>query len=134
MSLYNYLVRLETILVSRQDMTVEQLQVDVATVSTLFRCEVQFRDGSRLSVTEQLESTGQRDFRRNTYRMNYLDRDGNLVFRYDNAPHYPKLSTFPAHKHVGGSVVAAEPPDLSDVLAEIDPIVYQDSEATAPNS
>ena len=56
--------------------------------------------------------------------MNYLDRDGNLVFRYDNAPHYPHLSTFPAHKHVGGSVVEAEPPDLSDVLVEINDIVY----------
>jgi hypothetical protein len=132
MSLYSYLVRLETILYSRQDLTIEQLQIDVATVSTLFRCELQFRDGSRLSVTEHLEPVGQRDFRRTTYRLNYLDRDGTLVFRYDNAPHYPRLSTFPAHKHAGGSVVEAEPPELSDVLAEIDAIVYGDSESNKP--
>lgn len=131
MSLYSYLARLETILYSRQDITVEQLQVDVATVSTLFKCELRFQDGSRLSVAEQLEPVGQRDSRRIAYRMNYLDRDGNLVFRYDNAPHYPQLSSFPAHKHVGDSVVEAEPPDLGDVLAEIDAIVYQDADQTA---
>ena len=127
MSLYHYLVRLETLLYSRQDIAVEQLQVDVATVSTLFKCELRFGDGSRLSVTEQLEPVGQRDHRRIAYKMNYLDRDGNLVFRYDNSPHYPHLATFPAHKHIGDSVVEAEPPDLSDVLAEIDGIVYRDS-------
>ena len=35
--------------------------------------------------------------------------------------------TFPAHKHVGNFLVEAEPPDLNDVLAEIDGIVYCDS-------
>jgi hypothetical protein len=132
MSLYGYLVRLETILYSRQDITVERLQVDVATVSVLFRCELRFQDGSRLSIAEQLEAVGQRDFKRLAYRLNYLDADGSLVFRYDNSPHYPQLPTFPAHKHVGGSVIEAVPPDLGDVLAEIDEIVYQDSGADRP--
>jgi hypothetical protein len=50
-----------------------------------------------------------------------------LYHYYDNSPHYSHLSTFPAHKHVGDTVVEAEPPDLSDVLAEIDGIVYRDS-------
>ena len=132
MTLYSYLVRLETILYSRQDIIVEQLQVDVATVGTLFRCELTFQDSSRLSIAEHLEPIGHRDFRRTAYRMNYLSREGNLVFRYDNAPHYPHLSTFPAHKHVGDSVVEAEPPDLGDVLAEVDAIVYQASDADKP--
>ena len=67
MSLYTYLVRLETILHTRQDIIVEKLQVNVATVSTLFHCELRFQDYSRLSVTEQLEPVGRRDFRRITY-------------------------------------------------------------------
>jgi hypothetical protein len=130
-SLYGYLVRLETLLRSRQDIVVDRLWVEVATVLTLFTCELRFSDGSRLSVTEQLEPFGQRDFERTAYKMNYLDPDGKLIFRYDNSPHYPHLSTFPDHKHVGGrpgsAVFEAEPPDLSDVLAEIDAIVYPDS-------
>ena len=127
MSSYHYLVRLETILYSRQDITVELLQVDVATIGTRFRSELRFSDGSHLSVAEHLEPVGQRDFKRIAYKLNYQDKDGNLVFRYDNSPHYPHLSTFPAHKHIGDSVVEAESPDLGDVLAEIDAIIYPDS-------
>jgi hypothetical protein len=125
MSLYSHLVRLETILHTRQDIVVEQLQIDTTTFSILFHCELRFPDSSHPSVAESLEPVGRRDFRRTHYRMNYLDPDSNLVFRYDDAPHYPHLSTFPTHKHVGGSIVEAEPVDLSDVLGEIDEIVYR---------
>ena len=36
-----------------------------------------------------------------------------------------KTSTFPAHRHLGNTVVEAEPPDLNDILAEIDRIIYK---------
>ena len=124
MSLYHYLVRLETVLHSRQDIDVELLQVDVVTMGVKFRSEVRFYDGSRLSIVEQLEPVGKRDYSQVNYKYHYQDVDGNLIFRYDNAPHYPHLSTFPAHKHVGNTVVEAEPPDLNAVLAEIDAIIY----------
>jgi len=47
-----------------------------------------------------------------------------LVFRYDNAPHFPDLAGFPEHKHAGTDVVPAPAPDLSQVLREIDQFVY----------
>lgn len=124
MSLYHYLVRLETVLHARQDINVELLQIDVVTIGVKFSSEVRFYDGSRLSIVEQLEPVGKRDYHRVAYKFHYQDKDGNLIFRYDNAPHYPYLSTFPAHKHVGDTVVEAEPPDLNDVLTEIDAILY----------
>ena len=129
MSLYHYLVRLETILHSRQDIDVELLQIDVVTIGVKFSSEIRFYDGSRLSIVEQLEPAGKRDHNRVAYKFHYQDKDGNLIFRYDNAPHYPHLSTFPAHKHIGNTVVEAEPPDLNDVLTEIDAIIYSSSEA-----
>ena len=58
------------------------------------------------------------------FRYQYQDMDSNLRFRYDNSPHYPHLATFPSHKHVGNDVIAAEAPDLADVLREIDLILY----------
>jgi hypothetical protein len=130
MNLYQYLVRFETTLRSRQEIdVVEALQVDVATVGVKFKCEVRFYDDSRLSIVEQLESVGKRDFNRVNYKFHYYqDADGKLIFRYDNVPHHPHLSTFPAHKHVGNSIVEAEPPDLNDVLAEVDAIIYPDTE------
>jgi len=54
----------------------------------------------------------------------YQSADGRLLFRYDNSPHYPHLSTFPSHKHVGNEIIAAEPPEFADVLREIDTIIY----------
>ncbi len=124
MSLYQYLVRLETVLSSRQDINVELFQIDILTVGVKFKSELHFYDGSRLSIFEQLESVGGQNFNRVSYKFHYQDKNGNLIFRYDNSPHYPNLSTFPNHKHVGDSVVKAEPPDLNDVLVEIDAIIY----------
>ena len=89
MNLYHYLVRLESILHSRQDIDVELLQVDVITAGVKFKSELHFYDGSRLSIAEQLEPIGTRDFNRITYKFHCQDKDGNLIFRYDNAPHIP---------------------------------------------
>lgn len=127
MSLYQYLVRLEAMLRSRQDIEVARLQVDVVTIGVKFSSELRFYDGSQLSVVEQLEPVGKQTYQRVAYKFHYQNPNGELIFRYDNSPHYPHLSTFPAHKHVGATVVAAEPPDLSDVLAEIDALIYSES-------
>lgn len=128
MSLHQYLVRLETVLRNRQDIEVELLQIDVITIGIKFRSEVRFYDDSRLSIVEQLEPIGERDFKRVNYKFHYRDTDGNLIFRYDNSPHHAHLSTFPAHKHVGSTVVEAEAPDLNDILAEIDAVLYSKAE------
>jgi hypothetical protein len=56
MSLYHYLVRLEKILRSRQDIKVNVLQVGVITIGAKFKADLGFHDGSRLSIVEQLES------------------------------------------------------------------------------
>ncbi len=58
------------------------------------------------------------------YRRHYQRADGRRVFRYDNAPHYPDLPGFPAHKHEDDWVVPAPAPDLSEVLQEIDGHLY----------
>ena len=47
-----------------------------------------------------------------------------MIFRYDNAPHHPEVTTHPHHKHTATGVEAATPPDLSDVLREIDAHLY----------
>jgi hypothetical protein len=56
-----------------------------------------------------------------SYSYHYQDRDGNLIFRYDNAPHFPQLPNFPHHKHDGvqRQVVTSDPPDLEKILKEI---------------
>jgi hypothetical protein len=59
-----------------------------------------------------------------TYTYHYQRADGTLVFRYDNAPHYPDLPSAPHHKHIGkNDILAAEMPDLFQVLKEIEDII-----------
>ena len=77
-----------------------------------------FADGSRLEFVEYVVQASGR-ISRPKYRYHYM-RGGRTVFRYDNAPHHPHLSTFPYHKHdVQGRVLESPPVSLKEVLAEI---------------
>jgi hypothetical protein len=55
------------------------------------------------------------------YRVHLQDRSNQCVFRYDNAPHFPALPTFPHHKHTGPreTARAAYPPPLSALPTEV---------------
>lgn len=128
MSLYAYLTRLEDTLRSRRDIVLKELRLTLTSIGAIFEADVRFHDDSRLVIAEEVEQLGRREIRRIMYKYQYQHPDGTLIFRYDNAPHHPQLSTFPAHKHIAGSVVEAEPPDLSDVLREIDGIIYPELE------
>lgn len=52
------------------------------------------------------------------YRYHLQNADRELIFRYDNTPHFPSLPTFPHHKHLRDAVIASSKPDLPDVLLE----------------
>ncbi len=45
-------------------------------------------------------------------------RQNNLVFRYDNTPHYPDLTSFPHHKHLQNNVIVADEPFIINVIEE----------------
>ena len=62
----------------------------------------------------------------NKYRFQYMDSENNLIFRYDNAHHHKKISTFPHHKHLhDDKVISATPPKFSEILEEITAIIAQ---------
>lgn len=78
---------------------------------------LEFVDGTRLEFNEYI------DLRFRPERLNYVyhcrDIDSRLVFRYDNSAHKPALP-FACHKHTAkAEVIAADPPELADVLDEI---------------
>ncbi len=54
---------------------------------------IEFVDGSRLEFSEQLPTEHHR------YRLHYMDAQGDVVVRWDSAPHHKGLNTFPFHKH-----------------------------------
>ena len=57
--------------------------------------------------------------RRRRYSFQVLQGNQAIV-RWDNAPHYRHLSTFPHHKHVGEGVEDSEEMDVSKVLIELE--------------
>jgi len=53
------------------------------------------------------------------YRIHYMTATEVLVARWDSAPHYPLLPTFPFHKHTVQGVEAHAAVTLLDVLDEV---------------
>jgi len=125
--LHRYLSRLYDIMLSRQEMQIEELEVldrsDRPGQSSEFYARLRFSDGSQLQVVEKLLVERYTSIKAR-YTYHYQRADGTLVFRYDNVPHHPEIVTFPHHKHVGETIAAARPPDLSEVLREIDGLLY----------
>ncbi|PIV23732.1 MAG: hypothetical protein COZ69_09835 [Deltaproteobacteria bacterium CG_4_8_14_3_um_filter_45_9] len=77
---------------------------------------IEFIDESKLFLTEYI------DFRykleKLTYAYHYQDKNGQLIFRYDNAVHKPRLD-FKDHKHLKDKVISCHIPELRQVLEEI---------------
>jgi len=60
------------------------------------------------------------------YRFQYIDSRKRLIFRYDNAPHYKDISTFPNHKHLkDGRVIESTFPRFPEILEEITTFIAQ---------
>ena len=52
------------------------------------------------------------------YRYHFQNEKNELIFRYDSTPHFPNLSSFPHHKHLPDTVIAADKPDIFKVFQE----------------
>jgi len=89
--------------------------------------QVAFADGSRLEFYEDI-SLAKRQVVRVRYRYQYM-QGNKTIFRYDTAPHYPQLKTFPYHRHdEKGRVEASSPVSLQQVLDEIASIIESNQE------
>ena len=74
-------------------------------------------DGSVLHIKEYIDA--KYTIQKVSYAYQYQNRDGDLIFRYDNAIHRPALE-FKEHKHIkGGVIIEAILPDVSDILDEV---------------
>ena len=89
----------------------------------LLRCRVVFWDRSYLDLYETVSTELGYPVRLH-YAYTYI-RDGQRVFRYDNAPHHPEVATHPHHKHIGPAdhLAPADQPSLSQVLAEVEDLL-----------
>ncbi len=82
--------------------------------------EIYCVDGSELHFRELVDM--KKSPIRVMYSYHYQGKNKKMIFRFDNAEHFPKLPNFPHHKHIeDGKVVALEEslPDLGKALTEI---------------
>lgn len=125
--LHRYLARLYDTILSRQEIVIESIELfdrsDKAGQISEFYARLRSYDGSILQVVEKL-TIERYVIIKSRYAYHYQQANGDTIFRYDNAPHYPEIETHPHHKHIGDLVVAAQPPDITEVLREIDDLLY----------
>ena len=125
--LHRYLGRLQDTILSRQEVEIEEMEIfdrsDRPGQTSEFYARLRFHNNSQLQVVEKL-IVERYTIVKVRYAYHYQRADGALVFRYDNVPHHPEINTHPHHKHLGDTIVATRPPDLNEVLREIDGILY----------
>jgi len=96
----------------------EIIDFDSAGPNYRVRAEILFVDGTRLYVRQVV--LGESVLK---YAYQWNGEQGVLLCRWDNAPHWQKIPTFPHHKHVaqGAEVLVRESRggDLEEILEEI---------------
>lgn len=109
----------------RQNVRIGKVEEPITCIASddyngLIRCRAFFWDASYMDIYEVV-STELGYPVRVYYSYTYI-REGQRVFRYDNAPHHPAIATYPHHKHVGAAdqLAQADQPSLSQVLVELE--------------
>lgn len=129
MRLATYLDLVGNLINSRKDLQIERFTVQQfeGERSAFVEGRLRFWDNSLLRFSEELIERGA-IVAKQEYVYHYQEADNSLIFRYDNSPHYPALTTFPHHKHTGQAdreqVEPSWPPSLVDILREIDSLLY----------
>jgi hypothetical protein len=100
------------------DVDIERYEEQILTsIRGNLRLRLQFSDQSLLEISEAIVLIGEEpDWL--SYRYHYQSSNAALIFRYDNAPHHPEISSFPDHKHTRDAVVASSHPLIEQVLEE----------------
>jgi hypothetical protein len=85
------------------------------------RARLAISDGSMLEFSEYAQRSPDGQIDVVTYSYHWAGADGNLIRRWDNAPHFPGLPGFPHHIHDRrtDSVLSGEPVSIFVVLDEI---------------
>jgi hypothetical protein len=90
--------------------------------SGLFRYRLTTQNGDLLEVFERFEIEQQYVIV-SKYSYHWQRADGQLIKRWDNAPHHPEVPTHPDHLHDGdeNNVLSYAPVKLTDVLSMLEP-------------
>jgi len=116
--LSKYLKEIETTVRKVEGAYVERYEEEIVAVNRVnLRIRVRFQTGHMLELNEAVIGEAGR-LRHLGYRYHFQDEQNNLVFRYDNTPHFPGLENFPHHKHLPDKVDDAVEPSILKVIEQ----------------
>ncbi len=75
---------------------------------------ISFVDNSSLYVRDYIFNE-----KEHKYSFHWQDKEGRLIMRWDNQPHWKKIRTFPHHRHSDKEVQESKEHSLEDVLGFI---------------
>jgi hypothetical protein len=114
-----YLGNLESAFHALESCYIERYEEEILTPERVnIRIRVRFSNRCILEWNESVVVAGE-DINHLGYRYHFQDSNNKVIFRYDNTPHFPKIDTFPHHKHLSNSVVAVNRPTFLEVLSEV---------------
>lgn len=79
----------------------------------LIKIKANLNDGSTLYVREFIR------FDNSKYSYHWQNSNREMILRWDNAPHFPSIPTFPHHLHRGNEVISSYRVFIEEVLHEI---------------
>jgi hypothetical protein len=79
-----------------------------------FKAELILIDNSKVFIKEFIFENRERK-----YAYHWEDALGNCICRWDNARHWPSISTFPHHKHIEDEVFESTEISIEDVLKSV---------------
>jgi hypothetical protein len=81
------------------------------------RVRVRLENGCLLEINEAL-AVEDGLLQHLDYRYHCQDAERGLLFRYDSAPHFPDLPSYPCHKHLPDRTIGHPRPGIDEILAE----------------
>ena len=97
---------------------VERYEEEILSANRVnLRIRIRFLSGYLLELNESVIVEAE-DIVHLGYRYHFQNSQNNLVFRYDNTPHFPKIKSFPHHKHLKDNVIAVDKPSILKVIEE----------------
>jgi len=113
-----YLVRVERAILQCHNAYVERYTEEILTSERAsLRIRLRFEQGHLLEINEAVVIVDDKLVSLD-YRYHCQNEQNQVIFRYDNTPHFPDLPSFPHHKHLPNNVIVSAQPDIELVVQE----------------
>ncbi len=85
------------------------------------RFALELRDGTELHIFEYVDS----DLHKIDYSYHWQNKEKTLIKRWDNAPHYSEIETFPHHLHNGEDILPSAEPTFAEIIKKTGERIYK---------